>query len=105
MLRALAHARRLPGYISERVPQTLLAGGVPIYFGDVEELANHVNLDRVIACEGFTLAKLRLFRADVGKFNPKEPERRIEAAKVCVRERERRRARDPSEESFDWAAS
>lgn len=75
----------MPGYISERVPQTLLAGGVPIYFGDVEELANHVNLDRVIACEGFTLAKLRLFRADVGKFNPKEPERRIEAAKAFFR--------------------
>lgn len=86
-----AHTRDVPGYISERVPQTLLADGVPIYFGDFEELAKHVNLNRVIACEGFTPAKLRLFRADVGGFNPKQPEHRIDAAKVCERDGERKR--------------
>jgi hypothetical protein len=36
------------GYISERVPQTMLADSIPIYFGDVEELSAHVNLARVV---------------------------------------------------------
>lgn len=75
---------RVPGYVTEKITNALLADTVPIYWG-APDIAEHINMDRIIHCN-LSGNALQAFRSLPRPNNNTEAEKTILLGKEILRQ-------------------